>query len=1582
MKPFHLFGVLLASASLQAQNLNQAPGLPAPTPYAVVSQDANSALWQCETYEQAPDGSIVPHLHQYTELATGLNHLVNGQWVATKEEIDISPDGTSASATNGQHQVYFPGNIYNGDIKLVTPDGQTLESQPIGLSYTDGTNSVLLAVVTNSTGAILSSGNQVIYTNAFAGLNADLLYSYTKAGMEQDVVLREQPPDPSSLGLNSAETRLQVLTEFVAAPQPNVTATTVATDAGNLEDDSLGFGVMQMGRGKAFLIGGNSPSVMVDKQWVLLNGRQFLIEEVPVVSIASAIDSLPPFVAQAGTGAKLIVSKSLILPPQRLTRTTPKTRFIAQAQPPSRGLILDYVTMISQTNYTFQGDTTYYISGVVNLSGTNTFEGGAVLKYTNGVSVNLLYGSALNWQGGNYRPVIFTAKDDNSVGAIISGSTGSPTNYYANPALGLNLSGSSTFTVSNFRISWANQAINDNNYGAVSFYNGQLVNCLNGISCTYGQLKLRNLLFVNVQTNLNNIYSSVLNVQNTTFSGSACLALGAMDYTVPTFTNCILANVTLLTNGVIPLPSGSFNGFYNSPAFGTATNGCTTYPFQIAGAGGYYFTNGCVFTDAGTTNIDPVLLANLQQKTVWPPMLYSNVTFGTNMALFPQAARDTNALPDLGYHYDPIDYIVDEFVITNAALTITNGAAIASYNETGVQLQNGSSIVSIGTPLCPNWFIRYSSVQEQMVSLGGTNPGSGITVNAYDNGSVWPAGQYSFSKFACLAGGGYLFDDSGTSSYSNLFVQNCELWSGGNILGGGTNTVTTFRNDLFNRSTVATAGADSTNSLTNNLFWGVSSVSLNPAGLVGWSAYNNAFDSCGSLSSGSGTNGFSNGYNAYLNCTNYLNPTNSTDIFLTNTLAYGTGPLGTFYQPTNSPLIHMGNTNANLLGLYHYTVITNEAVEGTNIVSIGYHYIALNQYGNPLDTDGDGIPDYVEDANGDGIYDAGDPSDWLDYYNGVLPVLTVAPGVEQNGNQHSTTPVPLAVIVTDTSGKLLTNAPLTFAVTQGPALLALTTNGTGAALQETSSDVNGEALVYFVLTKDTYGITNVISATAYSGTNSTSLTFTESTIIVPQIVGGDNYFLLLTPEAQEFLNDQVDTNLSLVFGGEGTNVTQVAVAHHSGTAFAASVGYAWIWLEPNGPSIFPMETNGLTNVSGVSGDVAYAMALKNDGSIWEWGSRYYPSNGVIYTIGDGVDPVEFTNLANVMSISAGPNYGLALLTNGTVWAWGDDGCGEFGDGGTAGTSDLMAYQVGTLTNIVQISAGPNYCMALQSNGVVWEWGQLSPYPDAGVPPLDPLQPTPIVTPQTNGLTNIILISAGGDEALALDADGKLWSWGNNDDGELGIGYNSDGTNDPQQVLIPVTNIISISAGTAGTAYALDGQENIWEWGSGNSTNVPAIINNLHTILIDDNPTVSIVIPTSGASFSSSASISVTANAQSGDSFVRYVTFYLNNSPFGTVTNNNPFYVGWYNFVLQNLQGHMSGYLVAQAVDNYGHTGYSSPVYISISPSSNGEGIPDYEEVGQGNDPLNPWLPPPFDPTDHTAPNITLLIPTNAILVSP
>jgi hypothetical protein len=84
-------------------------------------------------------------------------------------------------------------------------------------------------------------------------------------------------------------------------------------------------------------------------------------------------------------------------------------------------------------------------------------------------------------------------------------------------------------------------------------------------------------------------------------------------------------------------------------------------------------------------------------------------------------------------------------------------------------------------------------------------------------------------------------------------------------------------------------------------------------------------------------------------------------------------------------LINAGSCTANIAGLYQFTVITNmvnglEIKETNSIVDLGYHYVAVNSNGIPISTPGDGIPDYLADANGNGIVDPGEIS-WTNYYS-------------------------------------------------------------------------------------------------------------------------------------------------------------------------------------------------------------------------------------------------------------------------------------------------------------------------------------------------------------------------------------------------------------------------------------------------------------------------------------------------------------------------------------------------------------------------------------------------------------------------
>src|SRR5262249_5140052 len=105
--------------------------------------------------------------------------------------------------------------------------------------------------------------------------------------------LRAQPPPPSDFGLNSETTRLQVLTEFYDAP-PAQKRHIPATRRGVLQDETVDFGNMKIGPGKAFLIGESSQKnkpIRVSKEWTILEGRNFLVEEVPFKQVDERIQS-------------------------------------------------------------------------------------------------------------------------------------------------------------------------------------------------------------------------------------------------------------------------------------------------------------------------------------------------------------------------------------------------------------------------------------------------------------------------------------------------------------------------------------------------------------------------------------------------------------------------------------------------------------------------------------------------------------------------------------------------------------------------------------------------------------------------------------------------------------------------------------------------------------------------------------------------------------------------------------------------------------------------------------------------------------------------------------------------------------------------------------------------------------------------------------------------------------------------------------------------------------------------------------------------------------------------------------------
>jgi len=563
--------------------------------------------------------------------------------------------------------------------------------------------------------------------------------------------------------------------------------------------------------------------------------------------------------------------------------------------------------------------------------------------------------------------------------SIWSGYTGTiRTNGYGNPALWVYYLSSPT--LSHLRFRYSQEAIRvegTGGYSATVAY-AQLVNCIRGIVISGAggsgsglTVNVNNSLMAGVLKPFNvNVAASVGKFYHATFHQAGYLISSTVGSATGSFYNSVFANVTNLYSGPATV-GGDRNGFYSTTAFGTSTYTTYNLPFQSAGAGNYYLAANSTFRDVGVTNgLSAALLAELRRRTTFPPLILSNILCTTPTALAQQASRDTDTL-DLGYHYEPIDWAVNKLTVSGTTLSLANGVSLATFGNDGIWLTDGSQLYSAGLPTNHNHLARFFNIQEQPINWGGGTLANMVSVNPYNYNLSPPSADLRFTDFDAMANSGYhLYTTLTNWTFSRLLLKDCSLSSAAFFLDGPTSSVLGITNNLLERVNSSFQNAPQIGFYNNLVRYGTNRTYYTGSGT--WAVKDNAFDNAWIIDTG---NPVAAGYNAYINMgTNRFYPTNAADKVLAS-FVYRTGPLGEYYHFSNN-LIDAGSRNATNAGLYHYTVTTNQVKEASSTVDIGFHYVAVNGSGQPIDTDGDGLADYFEDATGDGSYSAGDLANW------------------------------------------------------------------------------------------------------------------------------------------------------------------------------------------------------------------------------------------------------------------------------------------------------------------------------------------------------------------------------------------------------------------------------------------------------------------------------------------------------------------------------------------------------------------------------------------------------------------------------
>jgi len=211
-------------------------------------------------------------------------------------------------------------------------------------------------------------------------------------------------------------------------------------------------------------------------------------------------------------------------------------------------------------------------------------------------------------------------------------------------------------------------------------------------------------------------------------------------------------------------------------------------------------------------------------------------------------------------------------------------------------------------------------------------------------------------------------------------------------------------------------------------------------------------------------------------------------------------------------------------------------------------------------------------------------------------------------------------------------------------------------------------------------------------------------------------------------------------------------------------------------------------------------------------------------------PTRISSLDNVVTeVAAGDYTSFAVKNDGSLWVWGSNQYGARGDG-TSGNNIATPVQVPLPNRVVTPTRGGKHAIAIgafayaaiDTEGQVWTWGvnwngrlgdgtTTSHYAPARV--------RKSANPN-DYLTDIVSISAGGGTMAAIDADGTVWTWGAGANGALGNGATQDSgypvqviTTDSQNVSDPLFGVSEVGCGSSGFCIALTRYGAVFGWGS-------------------------------------------------------------------------------------------------------------------------------------------------------------------------
>jgi len=394
------------------------------------------------------------------------------------------------------------------------------------------------------------------------------------------------------------------------------------------------------------------------------------------------------------------------------------------------------------------------------------------------------------------------------------------------------------------------------------------------------------------------------------------------------------------------------------------------------------------------------------------------------------------------------------------------------------------------------------------------------------------------------------------------------------------------------------------------------------------------------------------------------------------------------------------------------------------------------------------------------------------------------------------------------------NFTLSFEPLVGTQLMVINNTGTGPIGGEFTNLANG-ATVNLTFG----GVTYPFSAWYFGGDGNDLVLLWRNTVLA---VWGNNGNGRLGDGTTTQRNAPVATNLTGVLADK-TIVQVVRGSHHSLALTTEGKVYAWGWnafgqLGDNTGTdrTVPVAVNMATGVSALFGKTVtaiaagelHSLALCSDGTVAAWGNNGEGALGDSSTTQRNAPVAVNTATAlsgkTVKAIAAGQRSSLALCSDGTLASWGMNGNGQLGDNSTAQRNAPVTVNSTTALSgktVTAISMGAYHSLALCSDGTVAAWGNNEGTLGDNT---TNQRNTPVAVNTVSGVSSlfgktVVAISAGDVHSLALCSDGTLASWGRGNVGQLG-----DNTTNQRNAPVAVNSASGVSALFGKTVTAIAG----------------------------------------------------------------------------------------------------------------------------------------------------------------------------------